>query len=149
MQMFFQADAENTKLPDHSVDVILCSGMLHHLDLSYAMPELRRILAPGGRILAVEALAYNPFIKLYRILTPAMRTDWEKAHILNLEDVAFARRFFHLGELRFWHMTSYAAAFAPRLLGLLDAIDRLLVRVPWVQRLAWIFTFELLAREDS
>jgi SAM-dependent methyltransferase len=147
--VFFQADAENTKLPDHSVDVILCSGMLHHLDLSYALPELRRILAPGGCILAVEALDYNPFIKLYRRLTPAMRTDWEKSHILDLQDVAFAQRFFRLGELRFWHMTSYAAAFAPRLLGMLDAIDRLLVRIPWVQRMAWIFTFELLAREDG
>lgn len=147
--VFFQADAENTKLPDHSVDVILCSGMLHHLDLSYAMPELRRILAPGGRILAVEALDYNPLIKLYRMLTPAMRTDWEKTHILNMQDVAFAQRFFQLGELRFWHVTSYAAAFAPRLLSLLEVVDRLLVRVPWVQRMAWIFTFELLAREDS
>lgn len=147
--VFFQADAENTKLPDHSVDVILCSGMLHHLDLSYALPELRRILAPGGCILAVEALDYNPFIKLYRKLTPAMRTDWEKSHILDLQDVAFAQRFFRLGDLRFWHMTSYAAAFAPRLLGMLDAVDRLLVRIPWVQRMAWIFTFELLAREDS
>ena len=28
---FIQADAENTKLPDNSVDVIICSGMLHHL----------------------------------------------------------------------------------------------------------------------
>ena len=45
---FLQADAENTKLPDQSVDLIICSGMLHHLDLSYAFPELRRILAPGG-----------------------------------------------------------------------------------------------------
>ena len=53
---FFQADAENTKLPDNCVDTIVCSGMLHHLDLSYAFPELRRILAPGGRVLAVEAL---------------------------------------------------------------------------------------------
>ena len=145
---FFQADAENTKLPDQSIDVVLCSGMLHHLDLSYALPELRRILAPGGRILAVEALDYNPFIKLYRRLTPAMRTDWEKQHILDLDDVAFARRFFDLGELRFWHITSYAAAFMPRLLGLLDALDGWLVRVPGLQRMAWIFTFELLARED-
>ena len=38
---FFQADAENTKLPDGCVDTIICSGMLHHLDLSYAFPELR------------------------------------------------------------------------------------------------------------
>ena len=45
---FIQADAENTMLPDNSIDVIVCSGMLHHLDLSYAFPELRRILRPGG-----------------------------------------------------------------------------------------------------
>ena len=46
---FFQADAENTKLPDNSIDTIICSGMLHHLDLSFAFPELRRILKPGGK----------------------------------------------------------------------------------------------------
>lgn len=45
---FIQADAENTMLPNDSIDVIICCGMLHHLDLSYAFPELRRILRPGG-----------------------------------------------------------------------------------------------------
>jgi ubiquinone/menaquinone biosynthesis C-methylase UbiE len=104
---FIQADAENTKLPSDSVDAIICSGMLHHLDLSYAFPELRRILKPGGKILAGEALDYNPAIKLYRMLTPAMRTDWEKAHILSLKDVEFASRFFDIGEIRYWHVVSY------------------------------------------
>jgi len=58
--MFLQADAENTRLPDSCVDVIICSGMLHHLDLTRAFPELSRILKPGGTILAVEALNCNP-----------------------------------------------------------------------------------------
>ena len=98
--VFVQADAEDTRLPDGSVDTIICSGMLHHLDLSYAFPELRRILAPGGKILAVEALDYNPLIKLYRILTPDMRTEWEKAHILDLDDVKFAARFFDAKDVR-------------------------------------------------
>ena len=144
---FFQADAENTRLPDGSVDVIICSGMLHHLDLSYAFPELRRILAPAGRILAVEALDYNPAIKLYRKLTPAMRTEWESSHILSLKDVDFAKRFFDIGELRFWHVVSYAAGRFPALLGLLNRIDSVLTRIPWIQRLAWIFTFELCSRK--
>lgn len=144
---FFQADAENTMLPDGSVDVIICSGMLHHLDLSYAFPELRRILAPAGRILAVEALDYNPAIKLYRKLTPAMRTEWESSHILSLKDVDFAKRFFDIGELRFWHVVSYAAGRFPALLGLLNRIDSVLTRIPWIQRLAWIFTFELCSRK--
>lgn len=144
--VFVQADAENTKLPDHSVDVIICSGMLHHLDLSYAFPELRRILAPGGKILAVEALDYNPLIKLYRHLTPAMRTEWEKAHILSLKDVRFAERFFTLGEMRYWHITSIAMAHAPLLAPLFGAIDHVLTRLPGMQLMAWIFTFELVSK---
>ncbi|MCK9274000.1 MAG: class I SAM-dependent methyltransferase [Syntrophales bacterium] len=144
---FFQADAENTKLPDGCIDTIICSGMLHHLDLSYALPELRRILAPKGKILAVEALDYNPAIKLYRELTPDMRTEWEKAHILTLKDVDFAGRFFDIGEVKYWHILSYAGAYMPRLLKWFDAIDGILVKVPVIRLMAWIFTFELLKKK--
>ncbi len=138
---YFQADAENTKLPDNCIDVVICSGMLHHLDLSYAYPELRRILRPGGRVLAVEALDYNPAIKLYRLLTPAMRTDWEKAHILSLKDVEFAKRFFDVEEIKYWHVLGYAGGKLPALLPMLDATDRLLEKIPYINRMAWMFTF--------
>lgn len=139
---FLQADAENTLLPAESVDVALCSGMLHHLDLSYAFPELRRILAPGGKILAVEALDYNPLIKAYRWLTPAMRTEWEAAHILSLKDVQFARRFFDVTDVRYWHLTGILAPHVRVVPGrVFDAVDALLERVPLLQLMAWMFTF--------
>lgn len=141
--VFVQADAENTQLPDGSVDTIICSGMLHHLDLSFAFPELRRILAPKGKILAVEALDYNPLIKLYRKLTPDMRTEWEKAHILDLNDVQFARRFFDVKDIRFWHITSIAAPYLSFALPALNTLDKALTRLPGVRLMAWIFTFEL------
>jgi len=140
---FVQGDAENTKLPDGSMDAIICSGMLHHLDLDCAFPELARILAPNGRILAVEALDYNPLIKLYRNLTPDMRTEWEKAHILSLRDLARARKYFALGEVRYWHICSIIGGKFPVLLPALNAVDRILTRVPGIRLLAWIFTFEL------
>ncbi len=140
---FVQADAEDTRLPDDSIDAVICSGMLHHLDLSYALPELRRILAPAGKILAVEALDYNPLIKLYRRLTPDMRTEWEKAHILSLRDVRFAKRFFDVGEIRYWHITSIVGPHVVSLLPALNALDSWLTRVPLLQLMAWIFTFEL------
>lgn len=144
---FVQADAENTKLPDSSVDAIVCSGMLHHLDLGYAFPELQRILAPGGVILGVEALDYNPFIKLYRMLTPDMRTEWEKAHILSLKDLRFAKKFFELGEVRYWHVLSIIGGKFPILLPLLDSLDVVLTRIPGLQLMAWIFTFELKSKK--
>lgn len=146
---FLQADAENTKLPDQSIDVIICSGMLHHLDLSYAFPELRRILAPGGKILAAEALDYNPIIKLYRTITPQMRTDWEKAHILDMGDVKFAERFFDIGEIKFWHITSIIGPYLPKLLPLLNTLDKILTKIPVIKYLAWIFTFELISKEKK
>ena len=145
---FFQADAERTMLPDNSVDRVICSGMLHHLDLSYAFPELRRILKPGGKILAVEALDYNPAIKLYRMITPDMRTEWEKAHILSLKDVSFARRFFDIGEVRYWHVIGYAGAVLKPLAKPLDVLDSMLEKIPLVNRMAWTFTFELIKREN-
>lgn len=145
--VFLQADAERTLLPASSIDVIICSGMLHHLDLSYAFVELRRILAPGGKILAIEALNYNPFIRLYRMLTPAMRTDWEKNHILGFSDIRFAKRFFDVRSIRFWHVLGYAGAHIPIPMQALDALDRVLEWIPGVRLLAWIFTFELRSRK--
>lgn len=144
---FLRADCERTGLPDSSIDVITCAGVLHHMDLSYALPEMRRVLAPGGRIIAHEALDYNPLIKMYRMRTPHLRTEWEKAHILSLRDVRFAQRFFDIGEVRYWHLTSMLGVWAPRLLPALNSLDRALTRIPGVQQMAWIFTFELLSNK--
>lgn len=145
--LYLQADCENTGFPDESFDTIICSGVLHHMDLSYAFPELRRILAPGGRILCVEALAVNPVIQWYRDRTPEMRTEWEKNHILGPKDLKLARRFFEIGEVRYWHLSSIAAAYAPRLLKPLTAVDSVLCKVPGVRSLSWVFTFELLKQQ--
>jgi ubiquinone/menaquinone biosynthesis C-methylase UbiE len=146
---FLQADAENTMIPDDSVDIIICSGMLHHLDLSYAFPELRRILAEDGKILVCEALDYNPFIKLYRFLTPLMRTEWEKAHILSMKDVRFAKHFFCVRNIRYWHIAGYLGAYVPFIQPVLNAVDQVLSRIPVIRLMAWIFTFELISIKNG
>lgn len=143
---FFVGDCENTQLPENSIDVVLCAGMLHHLDLNFAFPELKRILKPGGKIIAVEALDYNPFIKAYRFLTPGMRTEWEKHHILSMKDVRFASNFFKVKSVKFWHITSFAAAFFGSkkwMLSVLNGVDSLLTKLPFVRLLSWQFIFEL------
>jgi len=147
---FFVGDCENTGLPDDCIDTVLCAGVLHHLDLNHVYPELKRIMKPGGRLLAGEALNYNPIIRAYRMRTPEMRTEWEKHHILDLDDVKMAKKYFKIGSVKFWHLTSYAAAFlkkAPVLqrpaLAVFNTVDRVLTKIPYLQRMAWIFTFEL------
>jgi len=148
--IFVEGDCEETGFPDSSVDVILCCGMLHHLDLAKAYPEMHRILKPGGCVFAQEALNYNPIIKLYRKLTPEMRTAWEKEHILSLRDVRAAKKYFSIGEIRYWHLTSMLGAFARGVPSLfqtvalvLNSVDKCLLAIPGIQMLAWQFTFEL------
>lgn len=150
---FLRTDCENTGLPSESFDVVLCSGMLHHLDLSYAFPELRRIMAPGAVLLGFEALNYNPAFKLYRRLTPHLRTSWEKEHILSWRELRLASYFFEIREVRYWHLFSLAATpfrnsrlFGPSLV-VANALDRIFLSIYPLSLLAWIFTFELVKRE--
>lgn len=150
--IFVQGDCENTELPDNCIDVVLCCGMLHHLDLARAYPELHRILAPDGRLLGVEALGHNPLIQLYRNRTPHMRTEWETKHILKMQDVRHAEKWFQRGTTRFWHLCVLAAVpfrntpvfGASRAVG--DVCDAVLMRVPGLRLMAWQVTFELIKK---
>jgi SAM-dependent methyltransferase len=146
---FLQGDCEQTGLPDECVDVLICSGMLHHLDVRQAYPEMHRVLKPGGVCLAVEALDYNPLVKLYRRLTPGLRTAWEKEHILSHRELRLARRYFEVRNVRYWHLASILAAglrrtplFRPAL-AVGNAVDSVLLRVPPIAYMAWQFSFEL------
>lgn len=140
---FIQGDCENTGFPDECVDVCICSGMLHHLDLNYAFPELRRILKPRGVIFVIEALDYNPIIKLYRNLTPQMRTEWEKFHILSYRDISFAKRFFSVKYIKHWHLFSIAGVYVPKMLPVFNMMDNVVLRLPLIKMMSWMFTFEL------
>jgi ubiquinone/menaquinone biosynthesis C-methylase UbiE len=141
---FMVGDCENTVFPDHSFDVVICARMLHHIDLEAGFKEIKRILKPGGKAICIEALGYNPLLNLYRRLTPEMRTNWEKEHILTHKDLKLAARYFKVENVRYWHVLSMAAKLYPPILPIADIFDRyVLTRIPGVRLLSWIFTFEL------
>ena len=147
---FFQGDCEFTELPSESVGLVLCSGMLHHLDLHKAYSELARILMPGGKIIAFEALAHNPIFQLYRDMTPNLRTEWEKAHILKNKDILLAQKYgLEIVETRYWHLLVMLAvplrgtALFQALRKILDGIDKIILKLPLIRNLAWQVTFIL------
>jgi SAM-dependent methyltransferase len=46
------AAAESVPLPRDCVDAVLANHVLYHVDRAVAVPELRRVLRPGGRLFA-------------------------------------------------------------------------------------------------
>lgn len=50
-------DIENMTVADGSFDTVLCSHVLEHVDDRKALGEIHRVLAPGGRLIAMVPLA--------------------------------------------------------------------------------------------
>ncbi len=140
---FLIMDCESLGFPDNTFDLIVIRAILHHLKLDKALSELVRVLKKDGVMICAEGLADNPLIQLYRRMTPAERTEWEIDHLLRVKDLKTIKRYFGKAETRFFHLATLAAVpfrntpiFRP-LLGLLEAVDSVALRVPLVQRLAW------------
>lgn len=71
-------DAHKLAFPDETFDFVVGNGILHHLDFTLALDEVRRVLKPGGRAVFQEPLGGNPLLKLFRWLTPKARTVDER-----------------------------------------------------------------------
>ncbi|OQW52184.1 MAG: hypothetical protein A4S09_09295 [Proteobacteria bacterium SG_bin7] len=143
--VFLPSNCENTGLPNESVDVIVVDDFQVKPDLSFAFPELRRVLKPGGRLLFLGTLDFNPFVKARSVITSKRK---QTAPIYS-DIAAFAQQFFQVGELRYWHLLSTSVAYISnfkiqsKILSLLNPLDCYLAKIPGIRRLAWQFTLEL------
>lgn len=151
---FLQRDCEDTGLPAASFSAAICKGMLHHVDLDRAYPELARLMAPSGRILCIEALAYNPFIQAYRRRTPYLRTGWEERHIIGFKEVRRASPWFRVENVKFFLMAAPLGTLfpfgAPRRIAIRagEMIDAVVTKIPLLRLWSWQFGFELVRTDD-
>ena len=144
---FSVMDAEQTDFEDDTFDIIHEYGALHHLKLKAAFRELSRLVKSEGRVVCTETLRHNPFIHLYRKRTPHLRTKWEVEHILGTPEIMCGLQYFKEVYTRFFHLSAIGAVpFRKKkifngLLSALDAVDSILLRIPYLQRMAWIAVF--------
>ena len=75
---FHLMDAHNLQFSDAYFDVVFGGSVLHHLEFTRALDEIRRVLKPCGKILFYEPLGINPISKAVRVLTPQARTSDER-----------------------------------------------------------------------
>lgn len=139
-------NGEDLTFPDRSFDAIVCSGVLHHLDTDKAAASWARCLRPGGQVIMLEPMAWNPVVALYRAVTPSMRTPDE--HPLVPRDFRILARHFGGTEVEAHAMTSIASVaftfvgdpfgLSRKSMRVLAALDRALLRIcPPLRYLAW------------
>ncbi len=136
-------NAEQMTFDDRSFDTVAGTGILHHLDLPQAYAEINRVLHEDGHAIFIEPMGHNPFINLYRRLTPNMRSEDE--HPLRSQDLKLAERYFSNVGTQFFNLFTIAAIpfrgsflFRP-LHSLLTGVDRLVFRLlPFTRRYAWM-----------
>ena len=93
-------NCEQTKFNENEFDLVYGTGFLHHLQINQCLNEISRVLKPGGRLLFIEPLGTNPFINLYRYLTPNSRSKDE--HPLLKEDFDNIKRKFSKMEVKYY-----------------------------------------------
>jgi len=96
---------ESLNIPENHYDFVYLGNVLHHVtDKEALFRQIHRALKSGGRFYAIDPLAYNPVINVYRRMATAVRTEDERP--LTFRDVGLARRFFvKVGHREFWILT--------------------------------------------
>ncbi len=143
-------------------DVIFADGVLHHLDMRLAVPNLVRMLKPGGQGVFIEPQRGSVFVGIYRRFARNLRTRDERP--LEPRDFEFLRSQFGQLNHREYHLVSlflFAARFASlkltgkafpywmdevrqgryhgrTLLWLQHMDECLLHAIPWLRRYCWL-----------
>ena len=140
-------NAEALEFPDDHFDIVCGDSILHHLNLDSACHELVRVLKPEGRAVFREPLGHNLLINLYRKLTPRMRTEDE--HPLLARDIETLAGYFQEAHIHYYALcTLMAVPFRAlpgfkMLLAVLEWLDGILLRLPFVKRQAWQVVVQL------
>jgi len=95
--------AEETGLPDGSVDAIVCAQSFHWFDRARARQEFRRILKPGGIAFLIwnaRQLKGSPFLEQYEELLQRYGTDYEKVRHHNITEEEKLAAFFREGTMQ-------------------------------------------------
>lgn len=139
---FLEMDAHALTFEDGAFDLVVGEGILHHLDLVVSTDEINRVLKPNGRAVFKEPLLANPFLKIFRSMTPDARTVDERP--LSPEDLRnFAAHPRWKVESSYCGLIEAPMAVATSLvlrqfpdnwfLSAADAVERSLAGVGWLQ----------------
>jgi ubiquinone/menaquinone biosynthesis C-methylase UbiE len=136
---FCVGDAEHLPFPNGSFNIVLLSGILHHLpSLVGVMTECFRILSAGGHLVAFDPNGRNPAMWIYRSPTSPIgtRVGWTvNERLLYKEEVESVMK-----TCGFKQGTAYGIA----------GVSYSYVKNPLVQKVLWLYNiFDLLLQRSG
>jgi len=142
-------DCESLDFSDNYFDFIWNSGTFSSLDIKRAFPELARVLKPSGKLIGVETFGHNPLTNLKRWINKkrGVRTSWATEHIIKNKDLKFAKKYFNIEKIYYFHLLSMLTfpfrniSGGKTLFKFLDQIDHILLKIPWLKRYAFKIVF--------
>lgn len=145
---FQEGSCENTGFEDKSFDLIVGTGILHHLDYNACCKEIKRLLKDDGKAIFIEPTGTNIFINMVRNLTPNARSVDE--HPLVPKDIITFKKYFNkiditysaglsLMSIPFIWLTGNEPKY---LLGILNKMDRKMLKSKLFQNFAWFMVLE-------
>lgn len=130
---FLAEPIELLDLPDAGVDAAIGNQVLHHVELSIAMPNLYRMLRPGGLAVFCEPVLFLPeWVRRVRNARPVarvlpLRTDTPDERSISLADVEVMRAAFDRTETRHFQLLCRLQNFvelSDATFGRLERLDR-------------------------
>jgi len=82
-------NAENTGLPDASIDLVICAQAFHWFDREKAKIEFKRILKPGGKVLLIwndRRTNSTDFLKVYEDFLQMFGIDYKNVDHKNVQN---------------------------------------------------------------
>lgn len=141
-----QAVAEALPFTTASLDRVFLQTTLMHLDLAPAAAEWERVLKSGGRVVVLEPLNGNPLVALYRALLSPYRET--RPRYVTLAGLTAAASGFRVLRHEEHYLIAVLALLIPgdarqHVRRALAWLDRGLLRLPLLPRLAWMTLVEL------
>lgn len=146
---FLKMDCEKMEFPENLFDIIFDGGTFSSLDLKKALSELAMVLKLDGILIGIETFGHNPFTNLKRKINKitGKRTEWATGHIFQMKDLELVKNYFTKIETSFFHLISWVVfpflglPGSRILLRLLEAIDKILLKIPFLRKYAFKVVF--------
>lgn len=98
--------AEDLPFENNTFDIVYAANVIHHVEISRVLPEIKRVLKSNGKFVQWDPIAYNPAINIYRKKAESVRTVDE--HPLDMGYISDVKKYFKNVSYRgFWLFTCW------------------------------------------